>query len=250
MSKQREVGSFFLLLFLNMLFSMSLRQEAGVLSQGGATTGRLEAAARGPPALLAKRVSPLARAPQESTRGDAGPKGPGAKLLNVHSFLLSAAQMYISFEHPSLLFSLPPGRSLTGQRQEHKCRATVVYARLNEWTTVPPPPPALQSHPPGRETVTSLFCWAISIAVVCVPFCHTHVLALLSHYFESVTCVYPVIFSLQRRCTGCRVPFSDPRCFLPVTVYGTTHAHLVHMCWPLLWGLEIPLQPPPPPLGG
>ena len=27
--------------------------------------------------------------------------------------------------------------------------------------------------------------------------------------------------------------FLDPRCFLPVTVYGTTHAHLVHMCWPL-----------------
>ena len=25
---------------------------------------------------------------------------------------------------------------------------------------------------------------------------------------------------------------------LPVTVYGTTHAHLVHMCWPLLWGLH------------
>ena len=47
-----------------------------------------------------------------------------------------------------------------------------------------------------------------------------------------------MIFSLQSRCTGCRVPFSDPRCFLPVTVYGTTHAHLVHMCWPLLWGLH------------
>ena len=25
---------------------------------------------------------------------------------------------------------------------------------------------------------------------------------------------------------------------LPLTVYGTTHAHLVHMCWPLLWGLH------------
>ena len=30
-------------------------------------------------------------------------------------------------------------------------------------------------------------------------------------------------------------------------MYGTTHAHLVHMCWPLLWGLEMPLQSPPPP---
>ena len=32
-----------------------------------------------------------------------------------------------------------------------------------------------------------------------------------------------------------------------MTMYGTTHAHLVHMCWPLLWGLEMPLQSPPPP---
>ena len=95
---------------------------------------------------------------------------------------------------------------------------------------------------PGGETVTSLFCWAISIEVVCIPICHTHVPALLSHYFESVACVYSVIFSLPRRCTGGRVPFSDPRCFLPVTMYCTTHAHLVHMCWPLLWGLQIPLQ--------
>jgi len=30
------------------------------------------------------------------------------------------------------------------------------------------------------------------------PICHTHVLALLSHYFKSVTCVYSVIFSPQR----------------------------------------------------
>ena len=30
--------------------------------------------------------------------------------------------------------------------------------------------------------------------------------------------------------------FSDARCFLPVTLYGTTHAHLMHMCWPRFWG--------------
>ena len=29
-----------------------------------------------------------------------------------------------------------------------------------------------------------------------------------------------------------------PKMFLPVTVYGTTHAHLVHMCWPLSWALH------------
>ena len=70
------------------------------------------------------------------------------------------------------------------------------------------------------------------------PICHTHLLALFSHRFKSATCVYSVIFSLQRRCRGCRVPFSNPRCFLLVTVYGTTHAHLVHVCWPLLWSLR------------
>ena len=44
---------------------------------------------------------------------------------------------------------------------------------------------------------------------------HAHVLALLSLLQISHLCV----FSLQRWCTGCRVPFSDPRCFLLVTVY-------------------------------
>ena len=104
-------------------------------------------------------------------------------------------------------------------------------------------PPPLKSPPPcnppplgGRP---SLHCFAMQYLLqwFVFPICHTHVLALLSHYFKSVTCVYSVIFSLQRRCTGCGVPFSDPRCFVPVTVYGTTDAHLVHMCWPLLWGL-------------
>ena len=42
----------------------------------------------------------------------------------------------------------------------------------------------------------------------------------LSRYFESVTRVYSVIFFLQRRCTGCRVPFSDPRCFLLVRYHS------------------------------
>ena len=76
--------------------------------------------------------------------------------------------------------------------------------------------------------------------MVCV--CHTHVLALLSHYFESVACVYSVIFSPQRRCTGCRVFFSDPRCFVPVTVYGTTHAHLVHVLATVVGPLPNGLQ--------
>ena len=73
---------------------------------------------------------------------------------------------------------------------------------------------------------------------LCCPSVTHMSFALLSHHFKSVTCVNSVIFSLQRRCTGCRLAFSDPRCFLPVAVYGITHAHVVRMCWPLLWGIH------------
>ena len=97
--------------------------------------------------------------------------------------------------------------------------------------------PSLKSPPynppcPGGGGA-SLHCFARQYLLWWFVFhiCHTHFLALLSHYFKSVVCVYSVIFSVQRRCTGCRVPFSDARCFLPVTVCGTTHAHLVYMCW-------------------
>jgi hypothetical protein len=106
---------------------------------------------------------------------------------------------------------------------------------------VPPfkPPPLATPPPPGGWRL-SLHCFAQPYLLqwFVFPICHTHVLALLSHFFKSVTGVYSTIFSLQRWCTGCHVPFSDPRCFLPMPVHGTTHAHLVHMCWPLLWGLH------------
>ena len=57
---------------------------------------------------------------------------------------------------------------------------------------------------------------------------------------KSVICLYSVIFFSKGgvQVPGCHVPFSDPRRFLPVTVYDTNHPHLVHMCWPLLWGLH------------
>ena len=48
----------------------------------------------------------------------------------------------------------------------------------------------------------------------------------------------------------CCVATSDPRCFLPVTMYGTTHAHLVHMClhrWRVpQFALKYPCNLPPP----
>ena len=58
--------------------------------------------------------------------------------------------------------------------------------------------------------------------IIVLPICLTHGLALLSHYFKSITYVCSVIFSLQRRCMVCYVAISDPRCFLPVTAYSTT----------------------------
>ena len=107
----------------------------------------------------------------------------------------------------------------------------------NNYLTPPPlksPPPC--NPPPPRGGRPSLHCFARQYLLwwFVFPICHTHISCIAFPLVQSVTCVYSVIFSLQRRCTGCRIPFSDPRCFLPVTMYGTSHAHLVHMCWPLL----------------
>ena len=84
--------------------------------------------------------------------------------------------------------------------------------------TPPPPlkyPPPCNLRPPG-EGGGSLHCFARQYLLqwFVFPICHTHVLALLSHYFQSVTCVYSVMFSLQRRCTRC-CPFFKPKMFSP-----------------------------------
>ena len=76
---------------------------------------------------------------------------------------------------------------------------------------------------------------------VCCP-CVTQHIALVSYCFKSITCMCYVIVSLQRLCVECCVAFSVPRCFPLVTMYGTTHAHLVLMCWPLLSGFEVDHQ--------
>ena len=75
------------------------------------------------------------------------------------------------------------------------------------------PPPC---NPPRRRF--AIFCGGL-----CCPF----VIALLSHQFKSGTYVYFVIFHLQRRCIGCCVALSEPGCFLPVTMYGSTQAHVL-----------------------
>ena len=81
------------------------------------------------------------------------------------------------------------------------------------------PPPPLPAIPPF---VRQYLLWWFML-----PTCHTHFLALLSHHFKSVTCVYSVLFSLQRQCTGCCVAFPDPTCFLPSNAYGALGATVV-----------------------
>ena len=58
-------------------------------------------------------------------------------------------------------------------------------------------PPPIENPPPP-----SLYCFAGQYLLQWFVF----PIAWLSHYFESVTCVYSVIFSLQRRCTGYQTP--------------------------------------------
>ena len=102
-----------------------------------------------------------------------------------------------------------------------------------------PPPPLATAPLPGRgETVTPLFCYAIYIVVVCVP-----------HLSHPRSCIAFLLLQINHLYAFCDIlppkavyrvscPFFRPKRFLLVTMYGTTHAHLVHMCWPLLWGLH------------
>ena len=75
--------------------------------------------------------------------------------------------------------------------------ATVCIGKLH----LTPPPPPLKSPPckPPPGGGLSLHCLARQdlLRWFVFPICHTHVLALLSHYFESVNCVYFVRLSLK-----------------------------------------------------
>ena len=44
-----------------------------------------------------------------------------------------------------------------------------------------------------------------------LPICFAHGLALLSHYFKSISCVYSVMFSLQRCCMGVLCCYFRPK---------------------------------------
>ena len=98
-----------------------------------------------------------------------------------------------------------------------------------------PPRPHLKSPSPCSLRYFTVLLGNIYCGGLCSPSDTHNTRSCIAFPLLQISRVYSVIFSLQRRCTGCGVPFADPRCFLPVTVHGATHAHL---CWPLLWGLH------------
>ena len=84
--------------------------------------------------------------------------------------------------------------------------------------TYPPPfcnlPPIATPPIPGRP---SLPCFSSQhpLRWFVLPICFTHGLVLLSHYFKSITSVYSVTFSLQRRCMGVLCCYLRPTMFSP-----------------------------------
>ena len=82
-----------------------------------------------------------------------------------------------------------------------------------------PPPlcnlqPLASPPPPGGPSLSCFFsqhllCWFV------LPICFTHGLALLSHCFKSITCVYSVMFSLQRCCMGVLCCYFRRKMFSP-----------------------------------
>ena len=114
------------------------------------------------------------------------------------------------------------------------------------------PPPRLQSpppHPGDRHFHVFL------VNMYCAGLCCPSALRMALHCFPITSNQAPVCvlwYSLSKGVVWvCCVATSDPRCFLPVTMYGTTHAHLVHMClhrWRVpQFALKYPCNPPPPP---
>ena len=109
---------------------------------------------------------------------------------------------------------LPFGGKGCGQTMSH-CVPLARAMSLSEQQLPPPAifPPLQSPHPPR---VPSLHCLARQYLFVLwfvLPICHTHVLALPSHHFKSVTCVYSVTLSLQRRCTGVMLLFQNQDVF-------------------------------------
>ena len=74
--------------------------------------------------------------------------------------------------------------------------------------------PCNPPHP--TEARPSLHCFARQYLLrwFVFPICHTHVLALLFHYFKSVTCVYSVILS-PKAVYRVSCPFFRPKMFSP-----------------------------------
>ena len=89
------------------------------------------------------------------------------------------------------------------------------------WPWYPSPPlansPPLQSAPPHPgDRHFHVFLVSMYCAGLCCPSALRMALHCFSHYFKSSTCVYSVIFSLQRRCMGVLCCYLRPKMFTPV----------------------------------
>ena len=109
------------------------------------------------------------------------------------------------------------------------------------WVPPPPPcnlPPLAFSHPAPGDRDFHVFLGNIYCAGLCCP-CALHMALHCVPITSNQSPVSILWCSFSKGAAWvCCVAISDPKCFLPLTVYGTTHAHLVHMCWPLSWALH------------
>ena len=113
-----------------------------------------------------------------------------------------------------------------------------------------PPPPC---NPPPRRPSLHFFSWQYLLRWFVLPICHTHVLALLSHHF-TVSCVYSVIFSVQKAVYRVSCCFVRPKMFSHgerIWYHSRTlGAHvLATVVGPSPNGPQFALRSPPPPLG-
>ena len=129
--------------------------------------------------------------------------------------------------------------------------------RAAQWSCLVVPSPPLQTPPPCNPPPHpgDRHFHVFLVNMYCAGLCCPSALRMALHCFPITSNQAPVCvlwYSLSKGVVWvCCVATSDPRCFLPVTMYGTTHAHLVHMClhrWRVpQFAFKYPCNLPPPP---
>ena len=105
--------------------------------------------------------------------------------------------------------------------QQRACTQKVFLGHYGSKLASKFPIPPLQSPtpcnppPPGGGLSLSCFSSWHVLRWFVLPICFTHGLVLRSHYFKSITCVYFVMFSLQRRSMGVLCCYFRPKMFSP-----------------------------------